>query len=150
MGKSKLKTSASTSGGRGEVSLDDGLSGISASELAASFETDTGVAARAKNAVISGAHFDLWLEPIPAARLLGICRARMAILERRGKPTFGVAECLETLSEMGEQDLLVAYVDDRQRGGRYFRLYLEPDPLKVVACIGVGIAPEDGLLAGDE
>jgi hypothetical protein len=117
---------------------------VSASELLAAFRTDSEVNTLVKNALNSGAHFQVWLEPIPAARLRGICWGRVRTLQRRGKQTVGAAECLTSLAEMGERGLLVAYVDDRKRAGYYFKLYLDPHPLKVIGCFGVNI------LSGDE
>jgi hypothetical protein len=116
---------------------------VSRDELLAAFELDTDAGVAAKNALISGAHFDLWLEPVPAVRLLGICSARKRNLQRRGKLTVGFTECIANLREMGERGLLVAYVNDRERGGYYFQLFLDPDPLKVVGCIGVNTASGD-------
>lgn len=64
-------------------------------------------------------------------------------MQRRRKPTVGVDECLANLADKGDQGLLVAYVDDRERGGYLFPLYLDPQPLKVVACLGLGSTSED-------
>ncbi|GLV94659.1 hypothetical protein Slala04_61130 [Streptomyces lavendulae subsp. lavendulae] len=115
---------------------------ISASDLLAAFDVESEASSLARDALLSGAHFDVWLDPLPAARLLGICRSRVRNLQRRGKPTVGAAECISSLAEMGERGILVAYVDDRERAGYYFRLYLDPHPLKVVGCLGVDISPE--------
>ncbi|MGV9608896.1 hypothetical protein ACWDR2_34950 [Streptomyces sp. NPDC003631] len=112
---------------------------VSASELLAAFRTDSEVNTMVKNALNSGAHFQVWLEPISAERLRGIFWGRVRTLQRRGKQAVGVAECLTSLAEMGEQGLLVAYVDDRKRAGYYFKLYLDPHPLKVIGCYGVNI-----------
>lgn len=112
---------------------------VSASELLAAFKTDSEANALAKNALNSGAHFQIWLEPVPAARLRGILWGRVRTLQRRGKQAVGAVECLESLAEMGERGLLVAYVDDRKRAGYYFKLYLDPEPLKVIGCFGVNI-----------
>jgi hypothetical protein len=123
---------------------------ISASELIAAFDSDSEAGIQAKNALISGAPFEIWLEPLPASRLRGILRGRVRSLQRRGKPVIGVAECLAGLATKGEQGLLVAYVDDRERVGYLYPLYLEPQPLKVVACLGFGSFPEDDPNAGPE
>ncbi|MFE2215094.1 hypothetical protein ACFW93_24480 [Streptomyces canus] len=117
------------------------MSQVSTSELLAAFDFTSEATVGAKDALISGAPFQVWLDPVPASRLLGICRQRMRTLERRGVPTSGAAECLESLAERGEHGLLVAYLDDRQRKGRYFRLYLDPHPLRVIGCIEVAISP---------
>ncbi|MGW1247206.1 hypothetical protein [Streptomyces sp. NPDC002535] len=124
------------------------MSEVSASELLAAFGFDSEASSRAKDALLSGANFDIWFTPIPATRLLDICRARMSTLRRRGKPTVGAAECLTGLAEMGERGLLVSYVDDRKRAGYYFQLYLDPHPLKVIGCFGVNISPEDDPTTG--
>lgn len=116
---------------------------VSAGELLAAFKSDSEAGTLAQNALRAGAHFDVLLEPIPASRLRGICRGRLGTLQRRGKPTVGATECLASLAEMGERGLLSAYVDDRERAGYYFQLYLDPHPLKVVGCMGVNISPED-------
>ena len=123
---------------------------VSASELLAAFETDSEVSIQAKNALLSGAPFDIWLEPLPASRLRGILRGRVRSLQRRGKPVVGVTECLASLAEKGERGLLVAYVDDRERAGYLFPLYLDPQPLKVVGCIGFGSSPEGAPITGPE
>ena len=119
------------------------MSEVSASELIAAFDSDSAADIQAKNALISGASFEIWLEPHPASRLRGILRGRVRSLQRRRKPTVGVDECLANLAEKGDQGLLVAYVDDRERGGYLFPLYLDPQPLKVVACLGFGSTSED-------
>ncbi|CAM5419100.1 hypothetical protein [Streptomyces aurantiogriseus] len=124
------------------------MSEISASELLAAFESDFEAGIQAQNALLSGARFEVWLQPLPASRLLGVCQRRVRTLQRRGKPVVGAMECLASLAEMGERGLLVAYVDDRKRAGHYFRLYLDPHPLKVVGCIGVDISPEDDPVTG--
>ncbi|MEE4493400.1 hypothetical protein [Streptomyces sp. BE230] len=103
---------------------------VSASELLAAFESETEAGIQARNALLSGAPFEIWLDPLPASRLRGILRGRVRSLQRRGKPAVGVAECLASLAEKGEQGLLVAYVDDRGRGGYLYPLYLDPQPLK--------------------
>ncbi|WUL72448.1 hypothetical protein OHA62_46845 [Streptomyces sp. NBC_00343] len=54
------------------------------------------------------------------SRLRGILRGRVGSLQRRRKPTVGVDEFLANLAEKGDQGLLVAYVDDRERGGYLF------------------------------
>lgn len=115
---------------------------VSASELIAAFDCESEAGVQAKNALISGAPFEIWLEPQPASRLRGILRGRVRSLQRRGKPIVGVAECLASLAEMGEQGILVAYVDDRERAGYLYPLYLDPKPLKVVACLGFGSSSE--------
>jgi hypothetical protein len=121
---------------------------VSASELLAAFESDSDASIQAKNALLSGAPFEIWLEPQPASRLRGILRGRVRSLQRRGKPVVGVTECLESLAEKGEQGLLVAYVDDRERAGYLFPLYLDPQPLKVVGCMGFGSTPEGDPITG--
>lgn len=123
---------------------------VSASELIAAFDSDSPVGIQAKNALISGSPFKIWLKPLPASRLRGILRGRVEGLQRRGKSTFGVSECLASLAEKGEQGLLVAYVDDRERGGYLFPVYLDPQPLKVVGCIGFSSSSEAGPISGLE
>ncbi|MBT2445672.1 hypothetical protein J7F03_00935 [Streptomyces sp. ISL-43] len=149
-GKSMPQKSALTLGKPGQELRVGEMDEVSASDLLAAFKFDSEASSRAKNALLSGAHFDVWLDPVPAARLLGICRSRLRTLQRRGKPTVGAAECLTGLAEIGERGLLVAYVDDRKRAGYYFRLYLDPHPLKVVGCFGVNISPEDDPIADPE
>lgn len=124
------------------------MQNVSSGELLAAFELDTEAGVAARDALISGAHFDLWLDPVPAVRLLGICSVRQRNLQRRGKQTVGFADTIASLRNLGEQGLLVAYVNDRERGGHYFQLFLDPAPLKVIGCIGVSTAPGDGA-AGD-
>ncbi|MEU2862656.1 hypothetical protein ACIQWL_42580 [Streptomyces mirabilis] len=123
---------------------------VSAGELIAAFDSDSEASIQAKNALISGAPFEIWLKPLPASRLRGILRGRVRSLQRRGKPIVGVAECLVSLAEKGEQGLLVAYVDDRERGGYLFPLYLDPQPLKVVGCLGFGSSSEGDPITGPE
>ncbi|WP_215455626.1 hypothetical protein [Streptomyces sp. ATCC 21386] len=118
--------------------------------MIAAFVSDSPAGVQAKNALLSGARYEIWLEPLPASMLRGILRRRLRSLQRRGKPVVGVAECLASLAEKGEQGLLVAYVDDRERAGYLFPLYLEPNPLKVVACMGFGTSSEGDAIVGSE
>jgi hypothetical protein len=118
--------------------------------MLAAFESDSEAGIQAKNALLSGASFEIWLNPLPASLLRGILRRRVRSLQRRRKPVVGVAECLASLAEKGEQGLLVAYVDDRERAGYLFPLYLDPHPLKVVACMGFGTSSEGDPAAGPE
>ncbi|MGW0942415.1 hypothetical protein ACWD4O_07610 [Streptomyces sp. NPDC002623] len=124
------------------------MNGVSASELLAAFEPDSEVSIQAKNALLSGAHLNVWLEPVPASRLLGILGGRVRTMQRRGRPIVGATECLASLAEMGERGLLVAELGHRERVGYYFRLYLDPHPLKVVGCIGIDISPGDDPATG--
>ncbi|MFB7333852.1 hypothetical protein ACFC00_19745 [Streptomyces adustus] len=124
------------------------MSEVSLNELIAAFDSDSEADIRAKNALISGASFEIFPKPLPASMLTGILRARVKSLQRRNKPTIGAAECLASLAEKGEQELLVAYVNDRERGGYLYPLYLDPQPLKVVGCLGFGSSPEGGPDAG--
>jgi hypothetical protein len=117
---------------------------VSKDELLAAFELDSEAGVAARDALISGAHFDLWLQPAPAEKILGITLTRRRNLQRRGRPTVGFTETLEALAEMGERGLLVAFVNDRERGGYFFQLFLDPDPLRVIGCIGVSALPADG------
>ncbi len=120
------------------------MSEVRASDLLAVFELDSEAGVQAKNALRAGADAEVWSRHVPASTLRGILQRRLSTLQRRGKPVVGAEECLASLAERGEQGLRVAYVDDRQRAGRYFRLYLDPHPLKVIGCIGVDIvSPED-------
>ncbi|MFD9366810.1 hypothetical protein ACFWA6_03740 [Streptomyces sp. NPDC060020] len=121
---------------------------IPASELLAALEADSEVNSLVRNAVISGVHFKVGLELIPAARLLGICLGRVKAAQRHGRPTVGVAECLASLAGMGERVLLVAFANDREGSGYYFKIYLDPDPLKVIGCFGVNVSPEGDPIAG--
>ncbi|MEV8547229.1 hypothetical protein [Streptomyces sp. NPDC051572] len=123
---------------------------VSASELLAAFESDSTVSIQAKNALLSGAPFEIWLDPLPASRLRGILRGRVRSLQRRGKPVVGVTECLASLADEGERGLLVAYVDDRERDGYLYPLYLDPQPLKVVGCMGFGSSSEGDPITGPE
>lgn len=123
---------------------------VSANELLAAFELDSEAVVQAKNALLSGACFDIWLDPRPASMLRGILRGRVRSLQRRGKPVVGVADCIASLAEKGDQGLLVAYVDDRERAGYLFPLYLDPHPLKVVACMGFGSSFEGDPITGPE
>ncbi|MGW1779971.1 hypothetical protein ACWCQQ_12610 [Streptomyces sp. NPDC002143] len=122
----------------------------STSELLAAFESDSEAGLQAKNALLSGARFEIWLKPLPASLLQGNLSRRVRSLHRRGKPVVGVEECLASLAEKGEQGLLVAYVDDRERGGYLYPLYLDPHPLKVVACMGFGSTSEGDPSTGPE
>ncbi|MBK6011768.1 hypothetical protein [Streptomyces sp. MBT53] len=116
---------------------------VSASELLAAFDSDSGIAGQVKSALISGAPFEIWLKPQSASMLRGILRGRLGSSQRRGKSIIGAVECLADLAERGERGLLLASVDDRKRGGYLFRLFLDPQPLKVVGCVGIGPSPED-------
>ncbi|MCX4589117.1 hypothetical protein OG819_04950 [Streptomyces sp. NBC_01549] len=133
----KLRKSVTISERVGKALQGNEMQNVSRDELLAAFELDTEAGVAARNALISGAHFDLWLDPVPAVEILGICSARKRNLQRRGKQTLGFTETLAILRQMGEQGLLVAYVNDRDRGGYYFQLFLDPDSLKVIGCIGV-------------
>lgn len=121
---------------------------VSASELLAAWEYGSEVGIQAKNALLSGARFEVWLDPVPAPILRGTLRRRVAATQRRGRPVVGATECLASLAETGERGLLVGYVDDRERAGYYFQLYLDPHPLKVIGCVGVGISPGDDAITG--
>ncbi|MGW0466195.1 hypothetical protein ACWDX6_13080 [Streptomyces sp. NPDC003027] len=121
---------------------------VSASELLAAWESGSEVSVQAKNALLSGAHFNVWLGTVPAPRLRGVLHRRVTATQRRGRPVVGATECLASLAEMGERGLLVGYVDDRERAGYWFQLYLDPHPLKVIGCVGVGISPGDDPVTG--
>ncbi|MER7749524.1 hypothetical protein ABT013_30140 [Streptomyces bacillaris] len=122
----------------------------SAGELLAAFESDSEASIQVKNALLHGARFETWLKPLPASILRGILRRRVRSLQRRGKSVVGATECLASLAEQGEQGLLVAYVDDRERTGYLFPLYLDPHPLKVVAYMGFGPSSEGDPITGPE
>ncbi|GLV94655.1 hypothetical protein Slala04_61090 [Streptomyces lavendulae subsp. lavendulae] len=121
---------------------------VSASELLAAWESGSEVSIQAKNALLSGAHFNVWLDPVLAPMLRGTLRRRVTATQRRGRSVVGATECLASLAEMGERGLLVGYVDDRERAGYYFQLYLDPHPLKVIGCVRVGISPGDDPVTG--
>ncbi|MEV5283395.1 hypothetical protein ACFYOD_37990 [Streptomyces sp. NPDC006703] len=119
-----------------------------ASELLAALDIDSEISTLVRNAVIYGVPFKVGLEPISAARLLGICLGRVKAAQRHGRPTVGVAECLANLEEMGERGLLVAFANDRERSGYYFKVYLDPHPLKVIGGFGVNVFPKDDPITG--
>ncbi|MFE1906551.1 hypothetical protein ACFW96_23195 [Streptomyces gardneri] len=121
---------------------------VSASELLAAWESGSEVSVQARNALLSGAHFKVWPDPVPAPRLRGILRRRVTATQRRGRPVVGATECLASLAEMGEQGLLMGYVDERERAGHWFQLYLDPHPLKVIGCVKVGMSPGDDPVTG--
>ncbi|MEU4357396.1 hypothetical protein [Streptomyces virginiae] len=106
-------------------------------ELLAAFDSDSEASIEVRSALIAGADFAVWPGLVPSVRLLHICGRRMRRLQKLGKPSLGFPESLANLSEIGERDLLVGYVDDRNRGGYYFQLHLDPCPLKVIGCIGL-------------
>jgi hypothetical protein len=72
---SRLQKSVMISERLGKALQGNEMQNVSRDELLAAFELDTEAGVAAKNALISGAHFDLWLEPVSAVRLLGICSA---------------------------------------------------------------------------
>ncbi|MCX5397478.1 hypothetical protein [Streptomyces sp. NBC_00102] len=121
---------------------------VSASELLTSYEFSSEAAVRAKDALRSGAHLKAPPLSNSAASIRSMCYSRLRIVHLRGGRTFGDAECLASLAEMGERDVVLAFVDDREQTGWMYHLYLDPRRRAVAGCVGVNNFPEDDSSAG--
>ncbi|CUM43287.1 hypothetical protein BN2537_15539 [Streptomyces venezuelae] len=42
----------------------------------------------------------------------------------------------------------MGYVDERERAGHWFQLYLDPHPLKVIGCMRIGMSSGDDPVTG--
>lgn len=107
------------------------------SELVQAFTVDSEVTLQAKRALVAGATFEIWPGRIPAERLHRTYARRLRRAQGINRPSLGFEEAVENLAANASQDLLIGYIDDRERGGYYYQLFLTPDLTRVVGCIGV-------------
>jgi hypothetical protein len=93
-----------------------------------------GVACR--EALLAGAQYVLYDEPIPAERLAQSYARRLAHLDRTGVPTAGFADAVDALRAHGAAEVLLgsASVADPPY---HYQLFLSADADRVVACLGV-------------
>ncbi|MGW0837334.1 hypothetical protein [Streptomyces prunicolor] len=106
-------------------------------ELVQAFHGESDAESQARSALAAGAEFEIWPSRIPASRLHRTYARRFRISQGLDRPTLGFAETVEILAVSGDRELLIGYIDDRERGGFYYQLFLIPDPVTVVGCIGL-------------
>lgn len=101
----------------------------------ASGESDTWTLCHA--ALRAGALFEIYEGATDRTRLLSIYRRRWRNAERAGQPSTGFLQALTDMENFNGEALILGYVDNRDRGGYYFQLFLSPDSNCLVACLGV-------------
>ncbi|MER5301680.1 hypothetical protein ABT039_19695 [Streptomyces lasiicapitis] len=112
-------------------------------ELARAFVGESDVFLQAKGALAAGAVFEIWPGSIPAGRLHRTYVRRLHRAQALNRPSLGFEEAVASLASSGSQELLIGYIDDRERGGHYYQLFLTSDLARVVGCIGVQAISRD-------
>ncbi|GAA2878394.1 hypothetical protein GCM10020220_080260 [Nonomuraea rubra] len=85
---------------------------------------------------MAGASFEIWPDPIEAFPLAKIYQRRARLTRRMGIPSLGFDEAVTQLGACGLQHLILGIVKSTESDYR-FQLFLSPDALRVVACLGV-------------
>ncbi|WP_329416828.1 PD-(D/E)XK nuclease family protein [Streptomyces sp. NBC_00704] len=117
-------------------------------ELIKAFAVESTVNSQAKSALAAGASFEIWPGRMPAARLHHTYARRLRRLQKLERPSLGFEEAVANLEEIGNQELLVGFIDDRERGEYRFIVFLSADLTRVIACIGL-IVPLPEVLDPD-
>ncbi|WP_139140788.1 hypothetical protein [Streptomyces abyssalis] len=94
-------------------------------------------ASRCAEALASGSPFTVWEETTDTNRVASIYARREKHNRRIQQPSIGFTQAMHALKEFDEEELRIGYVDDRERGGFYFQLFLDAEAIKVIACLGV-------------
>jgi hypothetical protein len=110
---------------------------VKRAELAAVLSGGGAVAESAREALTTGAAYEVWPGTSSADSLLSTYRRRSRHVERTGQPSIGFPEAVERLAASTADRLAIGYVDDRPRGGYYFQVFLDPTGPTLVACLGV-------------
>lgn len=114
-------------------------------ELRKAFAVESTVNLQAKNALAAGAPFEIWPGRMPAARLHHTYARRLRRLQKLERPSLGFEEAVISLANIGNQELLVGFIDDRKRGGYRFIVFLSEDLMRVIACIGLVVPLQDSF-----
>ncbi|WP_327301712.1 hypothetical protein [Streptomyces goshikiensis] len=112
-------------------------------ELRQAFTVESTVNSQAKSALAAGAPFEIWPGRMPAARLHHTYARRLRRLQKLERPSLGFEEAVASLAKIGNQELLVGFIDDRKRGGYRFIVFLSADLARVIACIGLIVPSQD-------
>ncbi|MEV6400798.1 hypothetical protein AB0M39_39500 [Streptomyces sp. NPDC051907] len=112
-------------------------------ELRQAFAVESTVNSQAESALAAGAPFEIWPGRMPAARLHHTYARRLRRLQKLERPSLGFEEAVASLAKIGNQELLVGFIDDRKRGGYRFIVFLSADLTQVIACIGLVVPSQD-------
>jgi hypothetical protein len=75
--------------------------------------------------------------PVGMARMRSQFARRERNSRNAGQTSIGFAESVRALEAYDEPSCVIAYIDDRPRGGYFFQLFLTPDLSGVITCFGV-------------
>lgn len=90
-----------------------------------------------RSALSFGAPYEVWPEAVSTQRLLAVYERRQRGTRRSGQSSIGFGDALDALRAYGGADLSIGFIDDRNRGGYYFQLFMDTELNTVVACLGV-------------
>lgn len=96
-----------------------------------------GVPALARGALRAGADYEVADVPSRADVLTSIFARRERTTRRVGQGSIGFEEGVRELREYQDEQLVLAHIDDRPRGGYYIQVFLTPDLSRIVTCFGV-------------
>lgn len=96
-----------------------------------------GVPALARGALQAGADYEVAGAPSRVDVLTSIFARRERTTRRAGQGSIGFADGVRELREHEGEELVLAHIDDRPRGGYYLQVFLTPDLSRIVACFGV-------------
>ncbi|MFD7549675.1 hypothetical protein [Streptomyces sp. NPDC059816] len=105
-------------------------------DLAGMLGEQTTACGPAREALIAGGTFVVWDNPVPAAQLAGIYRARLRITQKRGQQTLALAAAVDILSQAAEEPVRVGRIDAADMSWT-FMLFLNASATAVMACAGV-------------
>ncbi|MEV5895659.1 hypothetical protein [Nonomuraea fuscirosea] len=89
-----------------------------------------------RQALMAGASFEIWPDPVEALPLTKTYRRRARLTRRMDVPSVGFDEAVTQLGAFELQHLILGIVRSTESGYR-FQLFLSPDASRVVACLGV-------------
>ncbi|MEV1049022.1 hypothetical protein [Streptomyces sp. NPDC049916] len=106
-------------------------------ELAELLREEEEVVRLCRAALLGGADFAVWADPVARDRLARVYSRRLRTTAKTGQPTLGFAEAVERLASSKEPEVWLGHVDDRPAGGYYYQLFLAPGGRRLVACLAV-------------
>ena len=116
-------------------------------ELAQLFDTSDTASGACRHALLGGADYIVWEDPVPADRILPAYERRALRTVAAGVPTVGFAEAMASLRRIGTQPVRLGQVTGTDPPFLYM-LFLTDDASTVVACLGIDQEKNPGQLAG--
>lgn len=93
-----------------------------------------------REALLAGAHYEVWPGNTPTQRLISIYQRRERRNRISSQPSIRFHGAVDALRQYEYSELALGFIDDRGRGGSYFQLFMSPERTSIIAVLGIKVS----------